>query len=249
MENTISIWRNGKGMKKWTACVNGVTDNVTGKTPEDAISKLNEEYPDTVDLPVTYVMNTAAEHDHGGDKTQICKVCGKPVEFYRVVRETLVAVHVGDPKPKGAVDEKPEIPWAKQNSLRRGLQNKKHAGIAKAFDEDIGEAAEDAAIPEVEPEVVVVPAAITKLLETPAIPKEKQVLGAKPQLDISDCKRNKFAIVGAIVRKMNEAGIDKPKVDSIRSELMAKGNFEHMVQIASPYVQIVENGLVLGQAA
>ena len=259
VKSKISLWR--KGMKNWEACVNGKTDNVSGKNPEDAINKLNAEYPDTVGLEILYILKEAGSGDDSEMKEHVCKVCGKAVDFVLVPRGTkgrmsLFALHTGDERPAGSEEaDLGQFTYKYRDWLRLMLQKecRKNGGMMEA--EPVEQEAEAEAVTVQEPAVV--PDAITKLLETEAPHKEKSVIvaagpqgGDQPQVDISDCKRNRFAIVGAIVRKLNSIGVEKPTVDALRSELVAKGSdFDHVVQVSSPYVQLVENGLVLGQAA
>lgn len=209
-------------------------------------------------------MNTMAKNSN------VCKVCGRNVEYWSVPKNNgktrFYAFHVGDTIPEGSVKFEPDkISSIHKMRRRKELEEKCiTASSSTPFVQVCNESTSaessptetSSKLPEMAP-VDVVPTIIHEKPKEVIMPKEKVIeeptlteiheipsmsIG-KPILDISNMKRNRFAITGSICKTLANAGIDATVVTEARSNLIAKGkDFPSLINAAAPYVQIVESG-------
>ena len=95
------IWHVGN---KWNAQKDNNEGIVTsGKTPEEAIEKLHEEYPVLSMCEIIYDNKRSIKK---AEKVDVCPVCNKTVSYYRTKKENgrngVVVFHDGDAIPEGA---------------------------------------------------------------------------------------------------------------------------------------------------
>lgn len=210
------------------------------------------------------------------EKKDVCKVCGKEVGYYKIVKEngksTHRAFHIGDIIPENATEiSKHAVSSTYRNRMRQAFTHKE---IVTPEVHNAEEAAStgDSGLPE--PSVVKTPPASSNdsvltserpdeeessklvikeklAIIKPAVPSVEYTevhefpegSEAKPELDVSSLKRNKFATISAIARKLTEVGNPEKEVMDIRSGLIARGgDFPRIVNIASEHLRFVENG-------
>lgn len=229
------------------------------------------------------------------EKADICKVCGRNIRYYKIVKEngktTHRAFHEGE-SPEGAtLISKYSVSSTYRNRMRQAL---KHTGIItpeqhnaeqKVIEKEGSEDPEPI-IPEVASktgvgvltgphpkeesgsidseaaeeeegikEVVSSPKLIEKeKISIPKVTKQEVIeymeihefpegSDDKPELDVSELKRNKFAAVSAIARRLAEVGKPEKEVNEIRSSLIARGgDFPGIVNMASEHLRFIENG-------
>jgi hypothetical protein len=186
------------------------------------------------------------------EKLDKCKACGKDVEYFTFTKpsgkHTHLAIHVGDEVPEGAEKiSKTSISPTYRHRLRSAFHKDGTVPVKVETIEVIqGETVpfvrkvEDMLPKPIVPKEVVIlkpEPVLTELHETPEISKDK------PILEIGEMKRNRFAVTGAICRKMQDAGVGIPDVNTARSDLISKGrDFPSLIKAAAPYVQIQEGG-------
>ena len=194
--------------------------------------------------------------------SNVCKVCGRDVEYWSVPKNNgktrFYAFHEGDAIPEGSVKFEPDK-ISGIHKMRRRKELEEKCTASASCDKSTSESSPtetSSKLPEMAP-VDVVPTIIHEKHKEVIMPKEKvieeptlteihevpSVSIGKPILDISDMKRNRFAITGAICRTMTNAGIDAIAVTNVRSALINQGkDFPSLISAAAPYVQIVESG-------
>jgi len=186
------------------------------------------------------------------EKLDKCKACGKEVEYFTYTKpsgkHTHLAIHVGDEVPTGAEKiSKTSISPTYRHRLRSAFHKDGTTSVKVEPVQVIqGETVpfvrkvEDM-LPKVGAKEVVVirpeEPTLTELREVPEISKDK------PILEIGEMKRNRFAVTGAICRRMQDAGVGISEVNTARSDLISKGrDFPSLIKAAAPYVQIQEGG-------
>ena len=187
------------------------------------------------------------------DKKDICKTCNTEVEYYKVEKangkSTHMAIHVGETIPSNAtLIDKQAVSSTYRNRMRSVLHTEKKATVPSVA--KIAKTKTDIAV-EVHPiesdadeqdqtTEGTSDIAVPVLNEVHEFPAESD---GKPELDITEIKRNKFALVGSIMRKLTESGMPEKEVSKVRSTFINESkDFPQMVQMAAPFVRIVEAG-------
>lgn len=181
-----------------------------------------------------------------------CKVCGKEIEYWSVPKTNgktrFYAFHVGDTVPAGSVK-------VDKNSLSGGHRIRRR----KELQEACTASGAPSSTPEVVSEIDVLVEPKKQIVKD--VPKEVEIIDQKPTvlltehhevpaesvdkpiLEIGEMKRNRFAVTGAICRRLTDAGIPDKKISEVRSDLISKGrDFASLINAAAPYVQIQEGG-------
>lgn len=96
------IWHIGN---KWNAQKDNNEGIVTsGKTPEEAIEKLHEEYPVLAMCEIIYDSKKCIKNV---DKINVCPVCGKHVSYYKIKKDNnhkgVAVFHDDDIVPEDAI--------------------------------------------------------------------------------------------------------------------------------------------------
>lgn len=180
-----------------------------------------------------------------------------------------IAVHVGDPLPANVIVEVPKLSFS--STFRHNMRKVLHTDKASSVEILVDESGQQIRTPEPEPDKALVlvqdlPAAQVMDIEAPEMPKKEVVIMkpptvaelreirtipeesvGKPILDISEMKRNRFAITGAIASTLRASGLDEPAVNSVRNRLISAGkDFPHLINAGQIHVQFVEGGEPLG---
>lgn len=203
------------------------------------------------------------------EKRDICKVCGREVGYYKIDKgngkSTHRAIHIGDSVPENATEvSKYSVSSTYRNRMRQVLEHK--GVIIPEVASGVGQEGSDSIItkPETDSssEIEVLLGKKEQETSTPEVPKlitkEKadqpvheyteihefpEGSEDKPEIDVSEVRRNKFAVIGAIARKLSEVGKPEKDVSEIRSYLIARGiNFQGVIHMASEHLRFVENG-------
>lgn len=183
------------------------------------------------------------------DKKDVCKTCNTEVEYYKIIKpngkETHRAFHIGEEVPDGAeLIDKKAVSSTYRNRMRSYLHTDKQKindkiKVKKQKSKKVNDS-EDNSSETIETEKEPESVTYTESHEVP-----EQSVG-KPIVDISEIKRNKFALVGSILRTMKENGAEDLDIHNARSSFIMGGTtFEKIVQMAAPHVQIIENGIPL----
>jgi hypothetical protein len=200
-----------------------------------------------------------------------CKQCGKEVEYFKLIKPNGKSVHYAyhideTPIEDASKIDKHAISSTYRNRLRGALHDgpkpsaktsakvkvsKKHMTEDQDIETESGPTDDET---ESEPRKVVVkqkevihpavkeepPITYTEVHETPAESEDK------PIMDVTDIKRNKFAMVATTLRTLTASGMPEKDAMEIRSEMIAKGkDFPTLVNMAAPFVRVVEYGMPL----
>ena len=186
------------------------------------------------------------------DKRDVCKTCNTEVEYYKIMKpngkETHRAFHIGEKVPDDAeLIDKKAVSSTYRNRMRSYLHTDKQKitngkiKSKKQKSKNVNDS-EDNSSETIETEQEPEPKSLT-YTESHEVPEESV---GKPIVDISEIKRNKFALVGSILRTMKENGAEDLDIHNARSSFIMGGTtFEKIVQMAAPHVQIIENGIPL----
>ncbi len=197
-------------------------------------------------------------------KANVCKVCGKDVEYWSVPKNNgktrFYAFHVGDAIPEGSIKFEPDkISGIHKMRRRKELEevcantssssSSGSDGIEPTMEVVLDTPAIVEESPKSKPKDVILPkkkVIAEPVIEQPALIESHEIPAVsigKPVLEIDGMKRNRFAITGAICRTMTNAGMTAQDVTEARSVLINQGkDFPSLIIAAAPYVQVTENG-------
>lgn len=206
----------------------------SGTTPEVAIRKLWNKYPELNESEVIYQMPKRS-----GDKAiaiydlNHCPVCKKPVVFIKATKTNgrygVTIIHSDDDMPADA-----EWNIMVVRDYKKELLRKLHKIDETTQHQKLQQS-------EVEPKIVVSPK--PKVVMSRPTTYASDVLANRPAVEIGGLKHNRFAIIGRIVTKLKE-DIPEMQVSSIRSDLINHGkDLNALVNVANRYAIIHENGL------
>ena len=244
--------------KLWTA--EEGNNMTTGNTPEDAIQKMFELMPGSKDTTIIYDMVKSSPVAKKVVDLFVCPICQLGVRYVRGKKPNgrmgVMVLHDGETLPEGAkVVEPGEI----TTEYMKWLLEKCHDVPSTEKENIRGEKAEVTTITEkvekpkkemvvLEPLVTIgstildeVPTNVPDAMAAAPVVDDNS---AKPIVDITGMKHNRFQMVGAVLKALKESGWTDDKIKVVRSDLTENGkDTVAIIHVANQYTIVHENGL------